>query len=133
MNKYWDENARLFPLQATANGDDRYNDQLPNDQTAAFRDTLRNYYQTYLDEIKKLDRSQLDANNKISYDIFVYEMNSQLDGLKLNTWMMPFYQINGIPTLLPLGKTMFPFRTVKDYDNWLSRLNKFPVWAERKN
>ena len=133
LEKYWEENARLFPLQATANGDDRYNDQLPNDQTAAFRDTLRNYYQTYLDEIKKLDRSQLDANNKISYDIFVYEMNSQLDGLKLNTWMMPFNQFWGLPLILGQlgsGSSMQPFKTVKDYDNWLSRLKGFTPWTD---
>ena len=133
LEKYWDENARLFPLQATANGDDRYNDQLPNDQTAAFRDTLRNYYQTYLDEIKKLDRSQLDANNKISYDIFVYEMNSQLDGLKLNTWMMPFNQFWGLPLMLGQlgsGSSIQPFKTVKDYDNWLSRLKGFTPWTD---
>lgn len=133
MNKYWDENARLFPLQATANGDNRYNDQLPNDQAAAFRDTLRNYYQTYLDEIKKLDRSQLDANNKISYDIFVYEMNSQLDGLKLNIWMMPFNQFWGLPLMLGQlgsGSSIQPFKTVKDYDNWLSRLKGFTPWTD---
>ena len=28
---YWDEQARLFPFDATAQGDNRYNDQLPND------------------------------------------------------------------------------------------------------
>ena len=34
---YWEEQAKLFPLEATAQGDNRYNDQLPNDQTRAFR------------------------------------------------------------------------------------------------
>lgn len=38
FEKYWDKNAKLFPVEATANGDNRFNDQLPNDQTQAFRD-----------------------------------------------------------------------------------------------
>ncbi len=131
--RYWEENAKLFPLQATANGDNRYNDQLPNDQTKAFRDSLKNFYQTYLDEIRKYDRDKLSAENKISYDIFVYEMNSQLNGLKLNTWMMPFNQFVGLPLMfgqLGSGSGMQPFKTVKDYDNWLGRVKGFTVWAD---
>lgn len=133
LDRYWEENARLFPLQATANGDNRYNDQLPNDQTVAFRDTLRNYYQTYLDDIKKIDRSKLNGKNKITYDIFVYEMNSQIDGLRLNTWMMPFNQFWGLPLMLGQlgsGSSIQPFKTVKDYDNWLSRLKDFTPWTD---
>jgi hypothetical protein len=30
---YWDEQARLFPVGATSQGDNRYNDLLINDQT----------------------------------------------------------------------------------------------------
>ena len=133
FNNYWEGYLKLFPFRATRLGDNRYNDQFPNDQTQSFRDTLKTFYQSYLDSAKTFNRSKLTDKNKTNYDIFVYEMNTQLDGLKLNTWMIPFYQINGMPTLLPLGNTMFPFKIVKDYDNWLSRLNKFPVWAERKN
>jgi hypothetical protein len=33
---YWEDNAKLFPLDATTQGDNRYNDQLPNDATKAF-------------------------------------------------------------------------------------------------
>lgn len=130
FNNYWEEHLKLFPFEATFYGDNRYNDRFPNDQTQSFRDTLKTFYQSYLDSIKTFDPSKLTDENKTNYDIFVYEMNTQLDGLKLNTWMVPFDQINGAPTLLPLGNTMFPFKTVKDYDNWLSRLNKFPTWAD---
>ena len=38
---YWEGQARLFPLAATTQGDNRYNDQLPNDQTQAFRSQVR--------------------------------------------------------------------------------------------
>lgn len=130
FNNYWEEHLKLFPFDATMIGDNRYNDQFPNDQTQSFRDTLKVFYQSYLDSVRVFDRNQLTDENKISYDIFVYEMNSRLDGLKLNTWMIPFYQINSLPFFLPLANTMFPFKTVNDYDNWLSRLNKFPVWAD---
>ncbi|HEY5392957.1 MAG TPA: DUF885 domain-containing protein, partial [Hanamia sp.] len=133
FEKYWDENAKLFPVEATANGDNRFNDQLPNDQTQAFRDSLQTYFQSYLDKIKTFDREKLDDNNKISYDIFTYEMNSQLEGLRLKDWMMPFNQFDGLPLMMGQigsGTGIQPFKTAKDYDNWLSRVKGFTSWAD---
>ncbi len=133
FGQYWEEYSKLFPLNATANGDNRYNDQLPNDQTQAFRDTLKSFYQSYLDQVKKIYRDKLDDNNKVSYDIFTYEMNSQLAAQKLNTWMMPFNQFLGLPLMfgqLGSGSSIQPFKTVKDYDNWLGRVKGFTVWAD---
>jgi len=130
---YWQKNSQLFPLDATGYGDNRYNDQLPNNQTRAFRDTLRTFYQGYLTRLQKFDREKLDANDKISYDIFQYEMNHGLAGLKLNTWMMPANQFYGLPITLGQfgsGQGIQPFKTVKDYDNWLGRVRGFTAWTD---
>jgi uncharacterized protein (DUF885 family) len=131
--KFWDKQSRLDPMSATAQGDNRYNNLLPNDQTQAFRDTLRTFYQGYLDDIKRFDRNTLDENDKISYDIFQYDLQERVAGLKLNTWMMPFQQFWGLPISLGQygsGSGNQPFKTVKDYDNWLGRVDGFTVWAD---
>ncbi|MDQ2771535.1 MAG: DUF885 family protein, partial [Bacteroidota bacterium] len=94
---FWEQQSRLDPLSATAQGDNRFNDQLPNDQTQAFRDTLTTFYQDYLGRLGKFDRAGLDENDKISYDIFQYDLRQRVEGLKLNTWMMPFQQFWGLP------------------------------------
>ena len=133
FNAYWEDRARLFPFNATAQGDNRYNDQLPNDQTRAFRQQQQQFYQQYLTSLGKLGRARLSAEDQVSYDIFQYEMQSRLDGLKLNTWMMPFAQFYSLPNTLGqlgAGTGAQPFKTVKDYDNWLARVGKFPVWAD---
>jgi len=133
FNNYWEERSKLFPLDATQFGDNRYNNQLPNDQTHAYRDTLKAFYQSYLDSVKAFDRNQLTDENKISYDIFLYNMNMELKGLALNTWMMPFSQVRGLPGLMGIfgsGSNVQPFKTVKDYDNWLGRIKGFTVWAD---
>ncbi|RZK22736.1 MAG: DUF885 domain-containing protein [Hymenobacter sp.] len=130
---YWDEQARLFPLGATSQGDNRYNDQLPNDQTQAFRARLRAFYQRYQAQLAKTDRQQLNANDQTSYDIFAYEMQMRLAGLQLNSWMMPFAQFYSLPNSLVqlgAGTGSQPFKTVQDYDNWLARAGQFPVWAD---
>ena len=133
FTNYWDDRARLFPLLATAQGDNRYNDRLPNDQTRAFRQQQARLYRRYLNDLLNIDRARLSAEDKLSYDIFQYEMRSRLEGLRLNTWMLPFAQVYSLPTTLGqlgAGTGAQPFRTVKDYDNWLLRVSKFPVWAD---
>ena len=133
FNRYWEQNARLFPLDATAFGDNRYNDQLPNNQTRAYRDSLRAFYQGNLTRLQQFDRAKLGADDQISYDIFEYEMKHGLAGLKLNLWMMPANQFYGLPITLGQygsGQGNQPFKTVRDYDNWLGRVHGFPAWTD---
>ncbi|TGE10547.1 DUF885 domain-containing protein [Hymenobacter fodinae] len=133
FDMYWEENAKLFPLDATTQGDNRYNDQLPNDGTKAFREQLRAFYQKYLDGLQKFDPASLSPNDRISYNIFRYDLQTKLEGLKLNTWMMPFQQFWGLPITLGQygsGEGVQPFKTTKDYENWLGRVHGFTVWAD---
>ncbi|WP_310396460.1 DUF885 domain-containing protein [Hymenobacter sp.] len=133
FDAYWEDRAKLFPLGATSQGDNRYNDQLPNDQTRAFRQQQQRFYQQYLTSLAKTDRAQLAAEDQVSYDIFQYELQARLDGLKQNTWLMPFAQFYSLPNTLGqlgAGTGAQPFKTVRDYDNWLARIGQFPVWAD---
>lgn len=133
FNTYWEDRAKLFPLNATSQGDYRYNDRLPNDQTRAFRQQQQQFYQQYLTALQKFDRTQFSAEDQVSYDIFQYELQSRLEGLRLNTWMMPFAQFYSLPNTLGqlgAGTGAQPFKTVKDYDDWLARIGQFPVWAD---
>lgn len=133
FHRFWEKESRLRPLDATAQGDNRFNDQLPNDGTQAYRDTLRTFYANYLSQLEKFDRAALSANDQISYDIFQYEMQQRLAGLKLNTWMIPTHQFWGLPLTLGqygAGEGVQPFKTVRDYDNWLGRVRGFTVWTD---
>jgi len=79
---YWDEQAQLFPLAATAQGDNRYNDQLPNDQTRAFRQQQQRFYQQYQASLRKVDRAKLAAEDQVSYDVFRYQLEMALEGMQ---------------------------------------------------
>jgi uncharacterized protein (DUF885 family) len=133
FTNYWEEQARLYPLQATSQGDNRFNNQLPNSGTRAFRLSQRRLYERYRDQLAKIDRSKLAAADQTSYDIFEYEMTTRLRGLDQPTWTMPFTQFSGLPielAQLGAGTGSQPFKTVQDYDNWLARVRQFPAWAD---
>ncbi|AKQ45485.1 hypothetical protein TH63_07250 [Rufibacter radiotolerans] len=133
FEQYWEQNSKLFPLEATAQGDNRYNHLLPNDNTQAFRDSLKQVYSQYLTKLHEFDRAELNANDQTSYDIFEYEMNTRLEGLKQKTWMIPFQQFWGLPLTmgqLGAGTGNQPFKTTKDYENWLGRVKGFTLWGD---
>lgn len=133
FENYWEERMRLFPLEATQAGDDRYNHLLQLDITAAFRDTLRGFYSRYLTAVNRHDPQQLSENDRISYDIFKREMEMQLEDLAFPDHYMPFQQFWGLPLTigqLGSGQSSQPFKTVRDYRNWLSRITTFSAWAD---
>src|SRR3569833_58626 len=67
LGNYWEERQQLFPLDATSNGDNRYNDRLTITIAQSFRDGLARFYKRYLDEVSKIDSSGLDKNDLVSY------------------------------------------------------------------
>lgn len=127
---YWDEQAALYPVDATARGDSRYNDQLPNNQTQASRNEKVAFARRYLAALRQFDRAKLSAADRLSYDVCTYNLEMTVEAAAFNTWMMPFNQFvfsfsNTFP-LLGSGKSVQPFRTTQDYDHWLHRLHQFP-------
>ncbi|MGB3530080.1 MAG: hypothetical protein WBB35_12025, partial [Saprospiraceae bacterium] len=44
LEEYYNERMQLLPLEATANGDDRYNDLLPADFTDSYRAKLKDFF-----------------------------------------------------------------------------------------
>ncbi|MCW3112586.1 MAG: hypothetical protein JWR18_982 [Segetibacter sp.] len=133
LNNYYEERLRLYPLEATAIGDTRYNNILPVDFTDSYRDTLKAFYSRHLTYVTKYDRENLNSKDQLSYDDFKREMEISLEGLQYRENYIPFQQFWGLPLTmgqLGSGTGNQPFKTVKDYDDWLSRASKFPAWAD---
>ena len=124
---------KLFPLLATFTGDYRYNDQLPVTFTESYDEKSKQYYNKYLNGLKQFDRNTLNANDKISYDIFNRNLEMGLEGLNYKGSRIPFNQFGGLHLTmgqLGNGTGAQPFKTVKDYDDWLSRAQKFAEWCD---
>src|ERR1700688_1828931 len=83
LKDYYNDRMRYFPVEATQNGDNRYNDQLPIDFTDSYQDTLRNFYGIYLHKILAFDRERFNQNDQISYDILLRELKMDLEGIDL--------------------------------------------------
>lgn len=133
LHNYWEERLQLFPVEATGYGDKRYNDRLTITISQAFRDSLSKFYHKYLDMARQLDTAGMTDGDRMSYELLTYEMAMGIEGLKFPTHLMPINQFWGFTLDLPQlgsGTGNQPFKTVKDYEDWLKRLSVFPAWAD---
>jgi uncharacterized protein (DUF885 family) len=133
FERYFDDRMKLYPLEATAIGDNRYNDLLPVEFTNTYRDTLKDFYNSYLTRVSIYDREYLTEKDKLSFDVFKREMELSLEGLNFHDNYIPFQQFSSLPlTIAQLGsgEGYQPFKTVKDYEDWLKRAKKFSVWVD---
>jgi uncharacterized protein (DUF885 family) len=133
LDAYYDERMQLYPLEATQAGDNRYNNILPNDISNTYRAKLKDFYTHYQNQLTNFDRAELAAQEQVSYDIFSREMKINLRGLTFNDNYMPVQQFWG--TALTMGqigsgKSFQPFHSVKDYENFLGRIDGFAVWMD---
>jgi uncharacterized protein (DUF885 family) len=129
---YYEERLRLYPMEATQAGDDRYNDQLPNTITEEFRATESAFCRKYLAALSSLDRKHLSAEDQLSCDILQWECETQLEQLRFSTHLMPINQFESLPLSIGQwagGTAAQPFKTVRDYENWLKRLDAFTQWC----
>jgi uncharacterized protein (DUF885 family) len=135
-DNYYNERMQMYPLEATINGDNRFNNLLPADFTDSYRKKLIGFFNSYKVSLNSFDREQLNDNDKISFDVLKYEIDISLEGLihfYTYTNYMPFDQFNGTPLLLGQmggGTGYQPFKNPADYENWLQRAAAFSSWTD---
>jgi len=128
--QYWEETLKLNPIQATFQGDPRYNDQLPDFLSADYRQQSHDFTVRWLKAVQDIGPDGLDGQALISYEIFVRNSEQSLESEQFPGWMLPIDQFNniaGFAAQLGSATSAQPFQTVKDYDNWLARGARLPV------
>ncbi|MGN6152331.1 MAG: DUF885 domain-containing protein [Lysobacteraceae bacterium] len=128
--EFWEETLKLSPLQATFQGDPRYNDQLPNFLTEDYRKQSHDFTVRWLKRIEAVGPQGLSGQDRLSYDIFVKNAKDSLEGEQFPGYLMPmnqFTNLAGFAAQLGSGTGAQPFKTVKDYDNWRARGGKLPA------
>ena len=132
--EYWEELLRLNPIQATFQGDPRYNDQLPNFLTEESRRENHAFIERWLRKIETIGDTGLSGQDLLSYEIFVKNAKDSLEGEKFPGYLMPidqFTNLGGLAAQLGSGTNAQPFKTVKDYDDWRARGSKLaPIFDQ---
>lgn len=132
--EFWEENLQLHPLDATYAGDPRYNGELPNNLSVEYQEQERAFQQRYLDRARAQGADGLTGQDRLSYEIFTLNRQSELEDLGFPRRLLPinqFYNLANNFAQLGSGTGAQPFVTVKDYDDWLRRAARIPVIFEQ--
>jgi uncharacterized protein (DUF885 family) len=125
-------NLRRNPVTALFRGDFRYADQLGDPLSDAHFAAERAAAEQDLAALHRIDRNQLNATDKLAYDVFEYQRGEDLadvqpDMLAL-TAVRPLNHFSGFHTFYPVlasGRSAAPFRNVQDYDNNVARHRQY--------
>ncbi|MDB5261135.1 MAG: hypothetical protein JWQ14_416 [Adhaeribacter sp.] len=130
LNSYFEDYLKLNPTRATTLGDYRYNDQLENSLSQIYRDQSKRLYSRYLDSLKRFNKQQLSARDQLSYQIFQYDLEKNIALLQYPSYLNPLNQMFDFRlafSQLGGGTGNHPFKTVKDYDDFLKRIDQFSL------
>lgn len=125
----WENNLRENPVFASSQGDKRYNDKWSDNSLEAIEKRHQETVVT-LEKIKKIDRSKLSVSDQLNYDLFKKNYERSIESRKFKSYLLPIDQQGGIQSIQQTAKRI-PLNTVKDYEDWLTRLNNFPMVMEQ--
>ena len=133
LEDYFEEFLKLAPLFATSIGDNRYNDRLGIVISEEQQGRRRALYQRYRNKIAAIPRDRLEANDQLILAIFERTVTRNLEALRFSQHLQPVRQLNSMPVDFPVmgsGNGVHPFKSVRDYDNFLKRIDSFQVWVD---
>src|SRR5271169_5538860 len=121
----WEYTLRTQPELATQVGDDRYNNRLSDFSDKAIADDLEHTRQA-LARFEAVDPTGFPEQERLNGALMLRSLREALDAAQFKDWEMPATQFGGIH--LGYASLAFdsPFRNVKDYQDYLSRLHQIP-------
>ena len=130
-SKYYEGYLKMYPLEATMQGDSSYNDLLSNNISSEFISKEIEFYTETQKKLKSIEYDDLSDEQKTVYDVLDYTLKDKIERYAYHPELLPFSQFEGLPLDFPLlgsAEGNQPFKTTQDYDNWLKRIDAFVIW-----
>ena len=121
---------RSSPIAASFFGDKRWNDQL-DDFSQKFIDDDLAQAKKDVARFEAIDTTGFPEQEKLNKTLMVRDLQMQLEGARFKEWEMPVSQFNGAQIDLPQLVTILSFESVKDYEDYISRLKQMPRFFDQ--
>ncbi|HEX6086498.1 MAG TPA: DUF885 domain-containing protein [Thermoanaerobaculia bacterium] len=125
LDEQWEYTLRTSPELASILGDRRYNDEVSDLSERANREE-EEMTRRFLARFEAVDTRAFSEQERLNRDLMVKNLRNSLGWAKLKTWQAPVSQMGGIHLGSAQLPSLLPFATVKDYDDYLVRMSKFP-------
>src|SRR5208283_5409366 len=113
------------PVYASILGDKRYNDQLgsTSEKTILAEQAKE---KDFLTRFQAIDVTGLPQQDVLNRELEMRSLKEDIEATDLKLWQMPVSQMSGIHIDAPQLVTVLSFQTVKDYDDYIARLQQLP-------
>ncbi len=146
FEEYYQFKDRINPIEATKGGNFQYNDYIANYISDTYQRDLISEYTTFLERLAQIDSTQLSEADLLSMKVMQWDCEVKLEGLQ-NPLVITTSPIYNLPSfeLTPLiqvqslhlyvaqlgaGGSVHPFKTIKDYEDWLKRLDDYIAFLD---
>jgi uncharacterized protein (DUF885 family) len=130
LDEEWEYELRASPELATQAGVNRYNDRLSDYSAKSFADQAAHADQM-LHRLEAIDSAGFPEQEVLNKVLMVRSLRDAVTSAKFKDWEMPVNQFGGIHLDYASLPSDVPLETVKDYENYLSRLLELPrVFAQ---
>lgn len=129
FDREWDWEMQQNPTRASELGDRRWNDRWDDVSLQAI-EARHQHLAAVVEELKRLDRAALTPADQLNYDLFLKQLQYAIEEHQFHWYLVPLNQRGGIQTTNELGDAL-RFTTVKDYEDWIARLNAFPAYMDQ--
>ena len=125
LAEQWEYRLRTRPLFASFLGDKRWNDKLDDFSQEAIDKDLQET-QKFLTRFEAIDSSAFPEQEALNIALIVRDLRMDLQEARFKPWEMPVDQQGGVQLLLPDLVNVLSFQSVKDYEDYISRLAQVP-------
>src|SRR5882762_11144933 len=125
FDEQWEYELRSDPEFATDLGDKRYNDRL-SDHSPEFHKSEVEQARRFLTRFEAIDPAGFSQQDTLSLTLMIRKLREEIEGAQFKSWEMPVNQMGGPHLNLPDLVSLTPFKTVTDYENYITRLHQIP-------
>lgn len=125
LAEHWDYTMRTNPEWASILGDKRFNDKSSDvSEKAVYADIEEQ--KKFLKRFEAIDASGFPEQEALNKTLMVRNIQLHLEGVRFKDWEMPVTQFGGIHIDTPQLVSVLPFDSVKDYEDYITRLKNLP-------
>jgi uncharacterized protein (DUF885 family) len=132
-DRYYDQWLELHPLEATEQGDHRFDARFGDYASQQWMADGLGIEQESLERLNALEPEQLGADDRLTYDAFKLGREIAIKGYRYPSELLPVQQFGGLHArfaALGSGDGAQPFRTAQDYEDFLARMDGFVQWVD---
>ena len=138
---YYKFKERINPIEATKAGNFEYNNYIANYISDEYQKELIEEYQNFLNRLNEINILDLTKADQLSLKVMKWDCEIKLEGLQKPLvvitsplYNLPSFELTPLTQIQSLhlyvaqlgaGGSVHPFNSVKDYEDWLARIEDY--------